>query len=148
MIGAVSGAIDPYGLDLIDRNFLGAVFLQYDVFVQHFEFRKDRAAGDGQELCKSDKTQFATQVPEIHGVIFEQGMCPGIPEAIVMTMIRRLDTGKGLPVRCPQGMDKSAPPEMAVYPCGWVDRSKPIPEQLLFSVLDRQRTVIPIRNNR
>ena len=51
------------------------------------------------------------QVPKIEFSAFKNGTGPGVPNAVVVDVIRWLDASEHFPFRGPQGMNEAAPAE-------------------------------------
>src|SRR5215471_18631571 len=107
------------------------------MLMQSLEFRKDRAVCYLCEIRKPHCSLVTFKVPEIHCIIFKQRMCPGIPDPIMMIMVRRLNAGQLLPMRCPERMNKTAALKISVDACRRVYRFIIIPQEVLISVMDR-----------
>src|SRR4030042_3863979 len=77
------------------------------LFMERIILTENGSADNVFKSGKTDCSEFIPKVPEINGIAFKQDPCPWIPDTIMMIMIRWLNTGQHLSVRCPYRMDKS-----------------------------------------
>ncbi len=111
------------------------------MLMERFKPWKNGSAADWHEIGESYGCLFWIYVPEIESVAFKFNHGPGIPYPVMMVMIRRLDAGKFLAVRRPQGMDESASPVGSIDTGRGINGFEKILKQFLFSGLDKQGSV-------
>jgi hypothetical protein len=69
------------------------------MFMQYIEFGKKRTVLNRDKFCKPNSPLLRIDIPEIDRISFIGYMSPGIPDAIVVIVIGRLDPGQDLAMR-------------------------------------------------